>query len=251
MSKNKAKPAVGLFIVLIVLFVLGMLAEIALKYFAVPLRVNMPEVSAEVYRNNILMQFSTEEIPLYALPSIMLAWMQLMPRNVWAYAIRWLPYLVLFLMTAFSGLFRGRGRAVVPFICAFVALYEGISMIIVDAGTKYPQFSFYYAVPFIVEFILLTIGCSGIVARSRRITVTAGVIFLIIAPLSAVTTAIITEAGMGLSLPGFPIRVMLANAIKNFPVAYAASQWPIFKAFAFVMYGLLFVTAVHKGGKKA
>lgn len=251
MSKKKTKPAVGLFILLIVLFVLGMAAEIVLKYAAVPPRVNMPEVPHEVYRNMVLSQFGAEAFPFYALPALVLSWMSIQPRELLIYALYWLPYAVLFLLPVFGALARGRGRGVPLILCALAALYEGLSLIIASTVSNYYGFSVYTAIPFLVEFFILIIGCVGVFGRNRSLAVTAGVVFLALVPVSVFITPVIAELSAFLSLPGYPLKTFVVNAIKFFPVTYAQSHWPIFKAFAFAMYGLLLVTAVKKSGKKA
>lgn len=248
MSKSKSKPIIWLLIVLIVLFVMGMASEIVLKFVSVILRNHQSGVPAGTITNQILRQFGTETVPLCALPSAVLNLMLIQPKNVWMFALRWLPYLVLFLLPVFTALIRGRAKAAPLLVCAVIAAYEGISMMIASMSVRHIGLSVYTSIPFMVEFILLLLGCVGLLAKNKPLSIVIGVISILLVPVSFLLTPIINVVSE--VMHAVPLGSALRRVFMTFPNYFAASHWPIFKTFAFLMYGLIFISA-GAGKRKA
>ena len=86
MEKRKNRPIWVLFVILLVIFLIGLLCEVALKAInvALTMRVRDPRIMV----NQILRGFGDEAIPLWAVPALLLNWISIMPRTVTLYGLR-------------------------------------------------------------------------------------------------------------------------------------------------------------------
>lgn len=249
MSKSKSKPIIWLFIVLIVLFVIGMAGEVLIKYAAAAMRMENHAQPARALWTRVLAQFGNETAPLYALPSIVLNLMRVQPVDPLMYAVRWIPYLVLFLLPVFTALIPGRGKAAPLLVCALAALYEGIAVLVCASIERRIGLSVYTSIPFTAEFLLLLLGSVGILAKNKPLSIIIGVIFILLVPVSFMLTPIINVVSE--VMHAVNIGTALRRVFMTFPNYFAASHWPIFKTIAFLMYGLVFIVSGATAKKKA
>ena len=89
MEKRRNRPIWGLFAVLLAIVLIGLLCEIVLK--AVNATLTMRVRDPRIIVNQVFYGFGNEAVPLWAIPTLVLNWMSVMPRVVTLYGLRWLP----------------------------------------------------------------------------------------------------------------------------------------------------------------
>ena len=247
MEKRKNRPIWVLFVILLVIFLIGLLCEVALKAInvALTMRVRDPRVMV----NQILRGFGDEAIPLWAVPALLLNWISIMPRTVVPYAVRWLPYLVLFLLPVFCALFRK--RAIPLIICAVVNGLVAIGIVLVRLFARQPLLHVATAIPFAVETLVLVLACIALGTKSKGFSIVLGVFCVLFALLSPAVSAAIAGMRMGGSMQMYVTWRYVLVQIRRLPLSAAVSYWPIYKAFAFLMYALILFIAPSRFPKRA
>ena len=246
MEKRKNGPIWGLFVILLVIFLLGMLCETALK--AVNVVLNMRAERPQIIMNQILRGFGDESIPLWAVPALLLNWMTIMPRTIAPYALRWLPYLVIFLLPVLCALLRKRALPLI--ICAVVNGIVAIGIVLVRLFARQPLLNVAVAIPFAVEALMLVLACIALGTKSKGFSIVLGVFCVLLALLSPVVSATVA----GFRTGNAPHLVALGRFVfmqaRRLPLSAATSQWPIYKAFAFLMYALILFVAPSRFPKR-
>ncbi len=247
MEKRKNRPIWVLFVILLVIFLIGLLCEVALKAInvALTMRVRDPRVMV----NQILRGFGDEAIPLWAVPALLLNWISIMPRTVAPYAVRWLPYLVLFLLPVFCALFRK--RAIPLIICAVVNGLVAIGIVLVRLFARQPLLHVATAIPFAVETLVLVLACIALGTKSKGFSIVLGVFCVLFALLSPVISAGLSGLRAGAVPPGYPVMRIFLMQARWLPLSAQASPWPIFKTFALLMYALILFVAPSRFPKRA
>ena len=134
MEKRKNRPIWALFIIFLVIVLIGMTCEFSLK-LANSLLNKRETNPPQIIVNQILRGFGDEAIPLWAIPTLVLNWMSVMPRNSVIYALRWLPYLGLFLLPVLCALIRKRSIPLI--ICAAVNGIVAVGIMLVHFSSCY------------------------------------------------------------------------------------------------------------------
>lgn len=249
MEQRKNRSMWILFLILLVLFFAGMACEVALKYWNAAMMSHSAD-PAELITRRAIKGFGDEALPIWMIPSVVLKWMVLIPQNVWGYALRWIPYLVVFLLPAFGALMR---RKWIPLIfCAILAGIETVGVLLVGIPmSKLSTLTWVHAIPFAIELILLILACIALGAKKKGFAITLGVFCALLALISPAVSALMAGLDANMFRNGFPIGAFLLSQIRRFPVCCATSFWPIFKAFAFLMYALLLFGGAARIRKKA
>lgn len=242
MSRQKNKPMWILFLVLLIVFLAGMACEFVLKYVTA-LFVSQPGDPGHIVTNRILRMFGDEALPLWAIPTMLLNWMLVMPHDVTAYALRWIPYLCAFLLPVLCALIRHKSIPLI--LCAIEAGIAAVGIVLIQFLTPHPYISVYVAIPFGAELLLLVLACIALGAKKKGLAVFTGILCLLCMLLSPVASVLLNKL-----LPGMPWHAYFPFLLRHLE-AYAASPWPIYKAFAFLMYALILFGAASKFKKKA
>ena len=250
MEQRKNKPMWILFLILLVIFIAGMACEIGLKYwnFAMMSRLGDPP---EIITRRVLKAFGDEAAPIFLIPTAVLNWMTTIPLDGGAvrYALRWLPYLFVFLLTAFGALFR---KKQIPLIfCAVLAGLGMVGIVLARALAHYPFLTYQHAVPFAIELILLILACIALGAKKKGFAITLGVFCILFALLSPAVSAVLAGVQGNTFRDGFPVGSYVFSQIRRLPVSAAVSYWPIYKTFAFIMYALLLFGGASRMKKNA
>lgn len=251
MEQRKNKPMWILFLILLILFFAGMACEIGLKYWSAALA-GGPAKPAWYLTRRVLIGFGDEATPIWLIPTVVLNWMMLLPRDagaVMSYALRWMPYLVVFLFPAFGALFR---KKQIPLIfCAILACIETVGIVLAVLVRHYPMLTWFHAIPFAVELILLILACIALGANKKGFAITLGVFCVLFALISPTMSAVLAELRGSTLASGFPLGPYLRSVIRRLPLFAAVSAWPVFKAFAFLMYALLLFVGASRFRKNA
>ena len=247
MERKRNKPMWILFLILLVIFFAGMACEIGLKYWNAALT-GHPADPAGLTTRRVLKAFGDQSLPIFLIPTVVLNWMTLMPRDAGAvvrYALRWLPYLVVFLLPAFGALFR---KKQIPLIfCAVLAGVEMVGIILAKALANYYLLTYQMAIPFAVELILLILACIALGAKKKGFAITLGVFSILFALISPAVSAVMA----GMNAGAFRTGAALYSQLRWLPSYLATSMWPAFKTFAFVMYALLLFGGAARMKKNA
>ena len=228
-------------------FLVGMACEFLLKYATAMMASNSAD-PGWVLTNRVLRMFGDEALPLWAIPTMLLNWMLIMPREVGAYAARWIPYLCVFLLPVLCALIR---RKSIPLIfCAIVSGIAALGVVLLRYLSPNPYISVYTAIPFGVETLLLILACIALGTKKKGFAVLIGVLCLLCMLLSPAASALLYRMSATHSMH-MPLRAYFSMMLRSFPSTFAASQWPIFKTFAFLMYALILFGAASKFKKKA
>lgn len=237
MEKRKNRPIWALFIILLVIVLIGMTCEFSLK-LANSLLNKRETNPPQIILNQILRGFGDEAIPLWAIPTLVLNWMSVMPRNSVICALRWLPYLGLFLLPVLCALIRKQSIPLI--ICAAVNGIVAVGIMLVHFSSSTRLLHIYYAVPFMVEAVVLILACIAIGSQSKGFSIFLGIVCVLLALFSPVISAGIHTTMQTLHIPNGPSigRLLLMQA-RRLPLSAATSYWPIYKAFVFFMYALI------------
>ena len=249
MEKRKNRPMWVLFLVLLVVFLLGLTCEAVLKFVQIKLTSSAAD-PGYIVGNRMLRAFGDETLPIWAVPSLLLYWMPIMPRELPLYALRWLPYLVTFLLPVFGALMR---KKEIPLIlCAIGAGFVSVGLVLVRLLSRQPYANAYAAIPFCVECILLILAAVALGAKKKGFAIALGVISVLLALLSPAASALLAGMSMGGGLPsGYPVNAYIFTQLHRLPLSAAVSQWPIYKSFAFLMYALLLFGGAKRIRKNA
>lgn len=247
MAKQKNKPMWALFWILLTVFLIGLAAETVLKY--IEIRGTMrPEDPAYVLGNRLMRAFGDESVPIWSVPTA-LNWMLLIPRDPAQFALRWIPYLVAFLLPVFCALLPK--RAIPLILCAIGAGFVGVGLAIEPLLASRPYSNLYAAIPFGIECLLLILACIALGAKKKGFAIALGVCAVLLALLSPAVSALLAGMSIGGGLPdGYPIRSYCFTQLRRLPLSAAVSQWPIHKTFAFVLYALILFTAPKRFPKR-
>ena len=247
MEKRKNTTITALLIVLLIVFLIGMMCEISLKLFNTWMNMRAAD-NPRIVLNQILRGFGDEAVPLWAIPTMLLNWMLIMPRQIAPYALRWLPYLILFLLPVFCALFRK--RAIPLIVCAAVSGVTAIGIVLVRLLSRNPLIHVWSAIPFAVETLVLVLACIALGTKSKGFSITLGVFCVLFALLSPAVSAAIAGIRMSTLPAGYPIGQFLQMQVRRLPLSAAVSYWPIFKTFAFLMYALILLIAPSRFPKR-
>ena len=234
--ENKTKKSKSLFVVLLVLFVIGVALSFALKYTNALLVSRTGEPGNIVMRRTLTL-FGEEAVPLWLLPSMVLNWISVRPRELLPYALRWLPYLITFLLPVFCGLVRKKAIFLIP--CAAVSCIVAIGFVLTRVLNRTPLISYANAIPFAVEAILLILACVALATKKKGFCVALGVVCLLLTLLSLAATPFYSGLDPKLFQHFAKFGQYLSMRLRRFPDSFASSYWPIHKAFSFLMYALI------------
>ena len=165
MERQKNRPMWGLFAVLLVIFLNGMVCEFVLKkiYWEQTLLSSIPK---EYFLHAILSCFGEESSALWMIPIHILHWMKYAPtRGIVLYALRWLPYLCVFLLPVFSALMKKRELPLV--ICAVTAGICAIGIVLVKYLANLKSLNLFIAVPFAIETVVLILACIALGTKKK------------------------------------------------------------------------------------
>ena len=263
MSEKKKRSGCSKWLILLAVAVLimGLAAEVLLKYETAVLTMTdsrlPPEENIQRQWRRVFTWFGDEAQPLYAVPIYSLKLMSLLPYmtrgggtpgmgDYALYALRWLPYLALFLLPVLYLRYRKKFMLLIPGI---VSLLEAVQIVIVTAtvNTASTNYTYYLAIPFFLEALLLLLMCVRLKKGGGR-HIGLGAAAAVLAILSPFMTAILFElAGMLRSAShlaeatdtAYNWGYHLLREIRYFPHAYACSLWPVYKTFAFILYALI------------
>ena len=247
MEKRKNRPIWGLFVILLAIFLIGLLCETALK--AVTVVLNTRTDRPQIIMNQVLRGFGDESLPLWAVPSLLLNWMTIMPRTILPYALRWLPYLVIFLLPVFCALLRKKAWPLI--ICAAVNGCVAIGIVLVRFFARQPVINALTAIPFAVETLMLVLACIALGTKSKGFSIVLGVFCVLLALISPVVSATVAGFRMGNAPQFIALGRLILMQARRLPLSAAASQWPIYKTFAFLMYALILFVAPSRFPKRA
>ena len=248
MERQKNRPIWALLIILLIVFLIGMACEILLKLFNVMMNTRMAE-RPEIIANLILRGFGDEAIPLWAIPALVLNWMSIMPRAILPYALRWLPYLILFLLPVLCAVLRH--RAIPLIVCAVVSGITAVGIVLVRFVSRMPLINVYAAIPFAVETLMLVLACIALGVKKKGFAIVLGVFFVLLALASPAVSAVMAGMRANALPAGVPIGQFLKVQLKRLPLSAAVSYWPIFKTFAFLMYALILFVAPSRFPRRA
>lgn len=247
MEKRRNRPIWGLFAVLLAIVLIGLLCEIALK--AVNATLTMRVRDPRIIVNQVFYGFGNEAVPLWAIPTLVLNWMPVMPRVVTLYGLRWLPYLCIFLLPVLCAVMRKRALPLI--LCAVINGIIAIGVLIAGIRMRNLTLNAYTAIPFAVETLLLILACIALGTKSKGLSIVIGVLCVLFALLSPVISAGLSGLRAGAVPPGYPvIRIFLMQA-RWLPLSAQASPWPIFKTFALLMYALILFIVPSRFPKRA
>ena len=247
MEKRRNRPIWGLFVVLLAIVLIGLLCEIVLK--AVNATLTMRVRDPRIIVNQVFYGFGNEAVPLWAIPTLVLNWMSVMPRVVTLYGLRWLPYLCIFLLPVLCAVMRKRALPLI--LCAVVNGLVAIGIVLVRLFARQPLLHVATAIPFAVETLLLILACIALGTKSKGLSIVIGVLCVLFALLSPVISAGLSGLRAGAVPPGFPvIRIFLMQA-RWLPLSAQASPWPIVKTFALLMYALILFIVPSRFPKRA
>ncbi len=245
MEKRNDESTRVLFFILLGLFLYGMAAEIVLKL--VNAAMAMPSPEPRIFLNQILQEFGNEAVPLFAFPALGLNLIPIMPHNNWAYALRWLPFLVLFFLPALCAVPRLKTTPLI--VCAAVYGVTAAGLLLTQILRPNRMFSVWSAIPYAAETAVLILACVALGLKNKGFAISVGVISLLFAAVSPVVSSFIS--GIDTIPQGIPFSTYLTIRLKTFPLSAAVSHWPILKTFAFIMYALiLFVLPVRFSKKE-
>lgn len=241
---QKYKPMWAMFAIILVLFCIGLICELFLKVWYYNIHLN-PEKMGRTMRL-VLQSFGNESLPLWTLPTLVLNWMLIQPKNVYLYAIRWLPYVVLLCMPILSTLMRKREIPLI--VCAVIAFYEAVGILLTRMYAHIVVFTYVDLLPFLLEAILLLLAIIALGTKKKGFAITLGILFAIFAVLSPFITAMIAGIYPSMMIGDRVQRIpsQLWIQLRNMPITCAVSNWPIYKAFAFLMYALVMFGAVPR-----
>ena len=247
MENRNKRMIVGLFIALLAVFLAGMACEIVLKIIVANKMVPVGADSGFTLRKTMQL-FGDETVPLWSLPILVLNWLRLMPTDTVVYALRWIPYLIVFLLPVLSSFIKRRW---IPLLaCGALALYEAVSILLTRMFSSYVYITYLHIVPFAVEAIVIALACTALGSRKKGFSITLGVVCAVLALLSpAVTVLLSGMTPQYLGREGFDIFSYGIVRLKDV-YSYASSSWPIFKAFAFLMYALILFIAPTRFRKR-
>lgn len=246
MEKRKNRPIWGLFIVLLVLYLIGLACEVSLK--AINVAMSLRTERMQVVLNQILRGFGDEAVPLWAIPTMLLNWMLIMPRQIAPYALRWLPYLVIFLLPVLCAVLRKRALPLI--LCAVVSGITAIGIVLVRLLSRNPLIHVWTAIPFAVETLVLVLACIALGTKSKGFSIVLGVFCVLFALLSPVISAGLSGLRAGAVPPGYPVMRIFLMQARRLPLSAAVSYWPIFKSFALMMYALILFCAPSRFAKR-
>lgn len=249
MEKRNNRPIWGLFIILLIIFLIGMTFEFTIKVINVMMSTRAAD-RPEIIVNQVLRGFGDESIPLWAFPALGLNWMSIMPREVGRYALRWIPYLCIFFLPVLCALIPKRSIPLI--ICAVVNGLVAIGLGLVHLFSKNPMLNAYIAIPFAAESLMLVLACIAIGTKSKGFSIVLGVfciLFMLASPAVSAGAAAIMRT---LSAPkGSQIWRFLQVQVRRLPLSAAVSYWPIYKTFAYLMYALILFVVPSRFPKRA
>ena len=127
MEKRNKRMILGLFLALIIVFLAGMAGEIVPKLVAAQ-RMSTPGVDPSFPFRKTVQFFGDETSSLWALPTFALNLMSISPREPAAFILRWIPYLIVFLLPILSSFIRKRW---IPLLaCGALATYEAVGILL-------------------------------------------------------------------------------------------------------------------------
>lgn len=249
MEKRKNRPIWALFIILLMIVLIGMSCEFSLK-LANSLLNKRETDPPQVVWNQILRGFGDEAVPLWAIPTLVLNWMSVMPRDNVEYALRWLPYLGLFLLPVLCALIPKRSIPLI--ICAVLNGIVAVGIVLVHFLSSTKLLYIYYAIPFAVETIVLIFASIALGKQRKGFSIVLGILCVLLALASPVISAGIHSIMQTLHVPKAPEigRLLLIQA-RRLPLSAATSYWPVYKGFAFFMYALILFFAPSRFTKRA
>lgn len=246
------------FAAFVLLFIGGLLAEFFMKTGAtleltrgVPK--GMPAGNVIPYLMNRTAQyFGDEALYLWSLPILVFRIMSLMANPLWLSFLRWIPYLLLFLVPVIAAPLKKRQ---VPFLIVGVfSLLQGVGILISGLLTDYRIFVGPAAIPFLVEGVLMILAGVALWTKNKLFVIIMGallILFALASPLCTGIFSVLRDNVNAFANPNarMPFAIFLRR-LAQFPYAYAFSPWPIFKAISLTMAAILAFTAPLSFPKK-
>ena len=245
-EKRDKKLILELLIGLVLAFLAGMACEIVFKVIFV--QNNISQAGApDIYARKIMAMFGDESIPIYTIPGFILNWMRIVPETPVENLLRWIPYLLIFALPILSSVIKRRSIPLI--ICCAFAAYEGVGILIARMYSKYVYFTYQHAVPFLVEAFVLLLACIALWTKKKGFSIAMGAVCVVLAILSPFVTTVLSGLTPQTNMmPGFQLGSYLNLKLSN--LTFYDSMWPIFKAFAFLMYALILFIAPSRFRKK-
>ena len=247
MGKTKNKPMWVLFLVMLALFFVGIVCEFVLKYAHAVMVTNPAEGSGVVWRR-VLTFFGDQATPIWLFPSLGLNWIPVRAGSLVLNALRWLPFLCALLLPVFGALFRQKAIVLIP--CALLSCCIAVGMVLTLAIRKLPTLTYWHAIPYAAETLVLILACLALFLKSKGFSVAMGVVCVLFALLSIAATALFSGLDPALLKYGFAFGNYLYRRFLVFPASFMASYWPAHKAISFVLYALLLFAAPKQFPKK-
>ncbi|MBR5743188.1 MAG: hypothetical protein IKX85_05240, partial [Clostridia bacterium] len=242
----------------VLLFIGGLLAEFFMKVGATVeltrgIPKGMPSGNVIPYLMNRTAQYFGEEaLYLWSLPILVFRLMSLMPKNVWQPLLRWIPYILLFLVPVIAAPLKKRQ---IPFLVVGVfSLLQGGGILISSLLSDYRIFVGPAAIPFVIEGVLMILAGVALWTKSKPFVIVTGVLlalFALASPLCTGILSVLRDNVNAFANPNarMPFAIFLRR-LAQFPYAYAFSPWPIFKAISLTMAAILAFTAPLSFPKK-
>ncbi|MBR6404874.1 MAG: zinc-ribbon domain-containing protein [Lachnospiraceae bacterium] len=244
-KKEKKSGNAAAVILLLVLFVIGLIAEILVntpirQLIYNPFNTPRSEVIRTVFRQAVY-GFENESIPIYSVLTYVLYWMMVRTRFLIGGLLRWIPYLILFFIPVLSAMVKKKG---IPLLIGGVfTLFEGIGVLIAGAasgmGARY--FTVMNGIPFIVEAVLVILLAIAFFAKSKPLCIIIGIFSILFAVFSLFLTPslrLLNAAMQRADMFGRALRMVLSRPGMIFTNS-GGSFWPIYKTFVVLMYALL------------
>ena len=243
-EKKPRKGILWLMLTAIGLFILGLALEYLLKYWTVVWAYGGQEINGARLARTIGLRFADESLPFYSVPTILLGWMPIQTDGGILSWLRWLPLLIMFLMPVLYAIWP---KKVFLIVAAVLVLLTGAETLIVGLTGGFYAFTAYPAIPYFLEGALLILMCI-VGHKNGKLRLILAIASIVLCAASPFLTAIL-NSNLGQTLmnaermkekfPDYNAWGQIFQNVRYFPSAYAASFWPAFKAFSFLMYGLI------------
>ena len=232
-----------------VLFLLGLLAELLIKIrvsadmIGAASYVPPPEEALRYGWNRVMLLYGEEAVYFWTTPIFVLKIMAYRADPLILGLLRWIPYFLIFLLPVIAAPLK-KGKQIPLLIAAGFSLLEGAGLLLTAVFGKMPLISWDMALPYFIEALLLILLCVALWTKSLPFAIVVGVLFVLFALFSPLTTAILSFRAVGSNaLLRMPLRVILTTIFRGFWRYTAASPWPLFKCFSLPAVALIAFTA--------
>ena len=225
----------------VMLVVVALAAEVLVKYYsATVLQFLGGQTAAQMqksYWSWVVRWFRDESTAIWLYPIISMKALPINTVNTFECLARWLPWLVCLILPARYAAKGGRGRILLP---ALFNLLVGAGVLCVALGERSGLCTWVHSIPFFLEGVFLLFASAALKQEQGGLSRALELLALLLAVLSPFVSAALTALTPGaLATGGAYMTNMMKTAVQKFPQNYAACLWPLFKAFAFLLYALI------------